>query len=125
MKKILVVDDEFDLLETICATLEMGGYQPVAASDGRAALQQLSASDPELVLTDVMMPYMSGYDLVDAIRSQPEGKRLPVIIMSAIDPKLHPRGNWDGVLAKPFTLDVLLETVQKMIGAPDDEEAKA
>ena len=119
MKKILVVDDEYDLLETICATLEMGGYQPVAASDGRSALQQLGAAEPEMVLTDVMMPYMSGYDLVAAIRRRPNGKDLPVLIMSAIDPKLHPRGSWDGVLAKPFTLDVLLEAVEGMIGKPE------
>ena len=119
MKKILVVDDEFDLLQTICATLEMGGYEPVAAPNGPAALDQLQAASPVLVLTDVMMPYMSGYELVDAIRRQPGGRQLPVIIMSAIDPKLHPRGSWDRVLAKPFSLDVLLEAVEGMIGKPE------
>lgn len=124
MKKILVVDDEYDLLETICATLEMGGYHAVAASNGRAALEQLDSA-PELVLTDVMMPYMSGYDLVDAIRRQPDGKRVPVIIMSAIDPALHPRGSWNLVLAKPFTLETLLDAVQKMIGEPGTDKAKA
>jgi CheY-like chemotaxis protein len=119
MKKVLVVDDEFDLLETICATLEMGGYQAIAAPNGRVALQELEAGCPELVLTDVMMPYMSGYELVQAIRKQPAGKALPVIIMSAIDPKQHPRGPWDGVLAKPFTLDTLLQAVEGMIGKAD------
>jgi CheY-like chemotaxis protein len=119
MKKILVVDDEYDLLETICATLEMGGYHPVAAPNARVALEQLDAASPELVLTDVMMPYMSGYDLVDAIRGRPAGKELPVIIMSAIDPQLHPNGRWNAVLAKPFTLDTLLETVEDMIGKPE------
>ncbi len=116
MKKVLVVDDEYDLLETICATLQMGGYQAVGAPNGRAALEQLETTHPELVLTDVMMPYMSGYDLVDAIRRKPAGKDLPVIIMSAIDPALHPRGRWNMVLAKPFTLDTLLQAVEGMIG---------
>lgn len=119
MKTILVVDDEYDLLSTICATLEMGGYRPVPAPNGRVALEQLAHEGPALVLTDVMMPYMSGYDLVDRIRKQPTGKELPIVIMSAIDPALHPNGKWDAVLAKPFTLDVLLGTVEQLIGAPD------
>jgi CheY-like chemotaxis protein len=119
MKTILVVDDEYDLLDTICATLEMGGYHPVPAANARVALEQLTAASPELVLTDVMMPHMSGYDLVDSIRRKPQGRELPIIIMSAIDPGLHPRGSWDAVLAKPFTLDGLLETVEGLIGKPE------
>ncbi|MGV3494148.1 MAG: response regulator [Ramlibacter sp.] len=116
MKTVLVVDDEYDLLQTICATLELGGYRPVPAGNGRAALKMIAEVRPDLVLTDVMMPYMSGYDLVAAIRRLPEGRNLPTILMSAIDPKQHPDGHWDGVLAKPFTLERLLETVESLIG---------
>lgn len=116
MKTILVVDDEYDLLQTICATLELGGYQPVPAGNGRAALQLIAAERPDLVLTDVMMPYMSGYDLVSAIRELPEGKDIPTVLMSAIDPGQHPQGSWDRVLSKPFTLDTLLDTVEGLIG---------
>ena len=116
MKTVLVVDDEYDLLHTICATLEFGGYRPVSASNGRTALEKIAELQPDLVLTDVMMPYMSGYDLVAAIRGLPQGKELPTILMSAIDPAQHPRGSWNAVLPKPFTLDKLLETVQGLIG---------
>nr|WP_227494243.1 response regulator [Ramlibacter pallidus] len=114
----MVVDDEYDLLQTICATLELGGYQPVPAGNGRAALQMIEAERPDLVLTDVMMPYMSGYDLVSEIRKLPDGKDIPTVLMSAIDPSQHPEGSWDKVLPKPFTLDTLLETVEGLIG-PD------
>jgi CheY-like chemotaxis protein len=116
VKTILVVDDEYDLLQTICATLELGGYRPVPAGNGPAALQMIPEVQPDLVLTDVMMPYMSGYDLVAAIRQLPEGKDLPTVLMSAMDPKQHPHGRWDRVLAKPFTLDTLLTTVEGLIG---------
>lgn len=116
MKTVLVVDDEYDLLHTICATLEFGGYHPVSASNGRTALEKIAEVRPDLVLTDVMMPYMSGYDLVAAIRGLPQGKELPAILMSAIDPAQHPSGSWNAVLPKPFTLDKLLETVQDLIG---------
>jgi CheY-like chemotaxis protein len=122
VKKILVVDDEYDLLQTICATLELGGYAPEAAGNGREALKKLASLKPDLVLTDVMMPYMSGYDLVAAIRKLPEGEDLPLVLMSAIDPALHPEGSWNGVLPKPFTLDRLLATVEELIGAGDAEE---
>lgn len=120
MKKILVVDDEYDLLQTICATLELGGYQPEAAGNGREALRKIAESAPDLVLTDVMMPYMSGYDLAAAIRKLPQGKDLPMVLMSAIEPALHPKGEWNAVLPKPFTLDGLLAAVEELIGAGDE-----
>ena len=119
MKTVLVVDDEYDLLYTICATLEFGGYRPVPAENGPMALEKIAQARPDLVLTDVMMPYMSGYDLVAAIRKLPEGADLPAIIMSAIDPRMHPGGAWDRVLAKPFSLDKLLEEVEGVIGKPE------
>ena len=120
MKTVLVVDDEYDLLQTICATLEIGGYLPVPAGNGREALLKIAAAEPDLVLTDVMMPYMSGYDLVAAIRQLPAGRGLPTILMSAIDPALHPGGSWDAVLPKPFTLEELLATVEGLIGAGEE-----
>jgi CheY-like chemotaxis protein len=123
MKKILVVDDEFDLLQTICATLELGGYEPLPAGNGREALKLLANTTPDLVLTDVMMPYMSGYDLVAAIRKLPQGGDVPTVLMSAIDPTLHPQGSWDSVLPKPFTLDGLLAAVQELIGAAQEDQA--
>ena len=116
MKKILVVDDEFDLQQTICATLELEGYALDCAGNGREALEKARAGLPDLVLTDVMMPYMTGYALVDAIRKLPGGKDLPILIMSSIDPALHPRGTWNGMLAKPFTYDRLVEGVGKLLG---------
>ncbi|HEX2544728.1 MAG TPA: response regulator [Ramlibacter sp.] len=120
MKKILVVDDEFDLLQTICATLELGGYQPEAAGNGREALKKLATFEPDLVLTDVMMPYMSGYELVEAIRKLPGREDVPLILMSAIDPAQHPQGSWHAVLPKPFTLEKLLSAVEALIGEGEE-----
>lgn len=119
MKKILVVDDEFDLLETICATLELGGYELLKAGNGREALEKIRSARPDLVLTDVMMPYLSGYDLVAELRRLPDAEKLPAIIMSAIDPAQHPAGAWNGVLKKPFSLEALLSMVEQQIGKAD------
>ncbi|WP_167784743.1 response regulator [Ramlibacter rhizophilus] len=114
MTRILVVDDEYDLVQTICAVLELEGYEATSARNGRQALEVLEQVRPDLLLTDVMMPYVSGYDLVEAVRKRPQGKDLPVVIMSAVEPELHPHGAWDEVMQKPFTLDGLLEVVGKL-----------
>jgi CheY-like chemotaxis protein len=116
MKTVLVVDDEYDLLHTICATLELGGYHPIPAGNGRAALEMIKASRPDVMITDVMMPYMSGYDLVAAVRNLPQGETLPVVLMSSMDPALHPQGNWNALLPKPFSLEALLDTMEELIG---------
>lgn len=117
MKTVLVVDDEYDLLHTICAILELGGYHPIAAGNGRAALEAIKTSIPDLMITDVMMPYMSGYDLVAAVRELPQGETLPVVLMSSMEPDQHPQGSWNALLPKPFSLEALLETMEELIGA--------
>jgi CheY-like chemotaxis protein len=116
MKTVLVVDDEYDLLHTICASLELGGYHPIAAGNGREALEAIKASPPDLMITDVMMPYMSGYDLVDAVRKLPQGERLPVVLMSSMQPDRHPGGSWNALLPKPFSLEALLDTMEELLG---------
>lgn len=116
MKTVLVVDDEFDLLQTICAVLEMEGYRALQAADGRTALQELDQAQPDLVVSDVMMPYMSGYELVSQIRRNARSKDLPVILISSIEENLHPAGAWQAVLAKPFEIDRFLQEVQRQIG---------
>lgn len=118
MKTVLVVDDEFDLLQTICAVLEMEGYRALRAGDGRSALRELDEAQPDLVVSDVMMPYMSGYELVNQLRGNPKTRELPVILISSIEEALHPPGNWQAVLAKPFEIDRFLSEVQKQIGPP-------
>lgn len=117
MKTVLVVDDEYDLLHTICTTLELGGYQPIPAGNGRAALETIKNACPDLMITDVMMPYMSGYELVEAVRQLPQGEKLPVVLMSSMDPDRHPPGSWNAMLPKPFSLEALLGTMEELIGA--------
>ena len=100
-KTILIVDDEYDLQQTISATLELEGFRTVCAGNGREAIEVLKANRPDLVLTDVMMPYVSGYDLVRAIRKLPDGAGLPVVLMSSIDPALHHAATGTACLPSP------------------------
>jgi two-component system response regulator GlrR len=80
-RRVLVADDDLDALEGLRALLELWGYQVETASDGRAALDRVPKIHPSLVITDVVMPRMSGLELLEAIRR--ELPTLPVIVMTA------------------------------------------
>lgn len=81
--KILIAEDEPIMRKTLEMRLKKDGHEVIVAADGREALQQLALSDPDLVITDIMMPYASGLEIVGAVKQ--EGKRrIPVIILSAM-----------------------------------------
>jgi DNA-binding NtrC family response regulator len=80
-QKILLADDDPDSLEGLRALLEAWGYEVEIARDGRAALEQISAERPAVVITDVIMPRMTGLELLEAIRR--DSSALPVIVMTA------------------------------------------
>src|SRR5678810_953572 len=80
---ILVVDDNPDKLELIEAALSLAGYHVTTASDGIEALAAIESYQPDLVITDVMMPRMNGYELAQRIRANPVTKFIPVIMQTA------------------------------------------
>ena len=81
--KILVVDDETDVVEFIERTLQTEGFEVVSAYDGIGALDMVGAEKPDLVLLDIMMPMMSGYEVCEQIKSNPETRHIPVICVSS------------------------------------------
>jgi CheY-like chemotaxis protein len=115
---ILVVDDEPDVRETLCETLEYEGYVAVQAANGRDALEYLRQNPaPCLVLLDLMMPVMNGYDFLEAIRNEPRLLPVSILIVSAaareqIDAAAKSSGAV-GVLAKPLQLKALLTAVEQ------------
>jgi DNA-binding response OmpR family regulator len=82
-KKILIVDDDLDTLKLVGTTLEREGYTIVAASDGEKALQQVAAERPSLILLDVMMPKMDGYEVTRRLKSDPITASIPIILFTA------------------------------------------
>lgn len=84
-KQILVVDDEPSWLKVLRYFLETKGYSVTAVGSGPEALELLRTYHPDLILSDVRMPEMNGFDLLDNIRHQPEIAGTPVIFFSAID----------------------------------------
>ena len=110
--KVLVVDDDEDLRDLVCASLEAEGYVVNAAGDGHAALDRLRGSElPDLVLLDLEMPVMNGWEVVRWMRSVHRYDGVPVLVMSGVAPEDAP----DGVafLHKPASVNGLLAAVQR------------
>ena len=83
-KRILLVDDEPLILKGLTYTLEQEGYETESAMDGEEALAVAVRDKPDLILSDVMMPKISGFDMLDILRSTPETANIKVIMMTAL-----------------------------------------
>ncbi len=84
-QKILVVDDEPDVLDMIVRTLEADGFRTVSAFDGLSALDLAESEQPDLVLLDIMMPMMSGYEVIEQLKSNPQTQRIPIICLTSAE----------------------------------------
>ncbi len=122
-KRILVVDDDVDLIEAISLSLEKEGFNVEKASDGIEAMDSIRAKKPDLVVLDVMMPRMNGYEVCDELKSDPEYEDIPVILLTAVGSKVSKTtySHFDGMktdaddyIAKPVDLQILMERVAKL-----------
>lgn len=113
---VLVVDDDDGLQESLEALLELEGYRVCLACDGFQALNMLQATRPALILLDLMMPRMNGYELVGQMRQQGYLPGIPIVVLTAgrVSEKIKQLGV-DGYIEKPFELDDLLNQVQRFI----------
>lgn len=115
MAKIMIVDDEQDLLDTMATVLEMNGHKPIKVLDGADAMTVAVLEQPELILLDVMLPHRTGWLLCKDFQDNPLTSSIPIVIVSArfqqedVDKGLQ-AGAKD-YLIKPFSLEELLETV--------------
>ncbi len=114
---VLVVDDDPDILEALSEILEAEGFQIRRARHGKEALERLEPDPPQLILLDLMMPVMDGWEFAHQLRLRPGGLNIPIIVLSAdrnVGPKAKEIGAL-GHLAKPFELNDLLNLVQKTL----------
>lgn len=125
MKEVLIVDDEFDLTSTIKAVLEHLGYKAATCSNGREALECVLRERPALVLLDVMIPFGNGFDVLDRLRGMNEIADTSVILMNSVPPPDSRPVTWQAFLEKPLSVEALVETVERLIGGPEQENARA
>jgi CheY-like chemotaxis protein len=112
VKTILLVDDESNMRFLLRMILESEGYEVVGAEHGAAALETMRKSRPDLVLTDVMMPVMSGRELVERLRADPETAEIPIVVVTATHEPVMPGA--DAVIPKPFDEEDLLAVVRSL-----------
>lgn len=116
MARILVVDDEFTIAESISELLSWEGYDVRTAPNGKIALERLLQGGADLVLLDYMMPIVDGYKLLTQLRARPEFKELPVVMVTAVPERQLPTPKlWDAYLPKPFELDDLLDITARLL----------
>jgi CheY-like chemotaxis protein len=128
MAKVLLVDDSNTLLKCIRRMLESGGHEVVALSSGRRAIEYISSSSVDLVLTDLYMPQPDGFEIVQSVRNLPQ--RPPLIVMSSnvlacgVFRDAQALGA-AATLPKPFTADQLLTLVAGVLARQPAPPASA
>ena len=117
--KILVVDDDPNIMRTLRDRLEKSGYDVLTASNGREGLGMALDEKPDVVLLDIIMPIMDGHEMLEALRRQPSGEEPSVIMFTARSQKQDiSRANACGIddyVVKPFDLGELLERIEKVV----------
>ncbi|MDQ6843269.1 MAG: response regulator transcription factor [Bacteroidota bacterium] len=115
---ILVAEDEIIMLKTIELRLKKDGHQVITTRDGREALKQIDESFPDLIITDIMMPFASGLEIIEAVKKKP-GKKIPVIVLSAMGQENVVLEAFqlgaDDYITKPFSPNELSMRVRRYI----------
>ncbi len=122
LPKVLVVDDSLSVRNSLAQLIRDSGYQAVLARDGLEAVNLLRAEAPDIVLTDLEMPRMNGFDLISYIRNTSEWRDLPVIMITSRNMAKHrQQAEAAGVsrfIAKPFGDDEILESIESELSVP-------
>jgi two-component system chemotaxis response regulator CheY len=118
MSRVLAVDDSAPLLGMLVKCLEEGGHEVITAKNGQQALDQLRQHRPDMVVTDLNMPVMTGLDFIEAARKVPEGQGVPILLLTSETAReLHQRARAVGAtgwLAKPLEAERVLELVRQL-----------
>ncbi len=125
MPKILVVDNDLDTLETICLSLEAGGFKAIKAEGGQMALNLLKEILVDLILLDIMMPEIDGIQVSKKLAADPKLSKIPIIFISALPvesrnfkdaiKETKDLPNVKGAVEKPFKIEELVKKVEQIL----------
>ncbi|MFD3437477.1 response regulator transcription factor [Streptomyces sp. NPDC058685] len=121
---VLVVDDEPDIRELLAQTLRLAGFDVDCAATGIEAMQQLGGRDPDLVVLDVLLPDLDGFEIARMMRRA--GHDMPVLFLTApgaADRCTGPAGDADECVAKPFSLEDVVLRIRALLGRTRDRDA--
>jgi two-component system, OmpR family, alkaline phosphatase synthesis response regulator PhoP len=118
-KRILLVDDEVDFIEVVRVRLEDSNYEVIVAYDGEEALERAERDEPNLIILDIMLPKISGFDVCRKLKIDENFKNIPIIMLSA---KFQPNDvnfgiamGADAYITKPFEPQVLIEKIRELL----------
>jgi len=119
VKKILVVDDEEDLVKTMSFRLKSAGYDVIVACDGHEALEKARKEKPDLIILDLMLPKLDGYNVCRMLKFDENYKNIPVIMLTARvqedDKKLGTKVGADAYITKPFHYEEVLAKIKELL----------
>ncbi|MDS4025442.1 MAG: response regulator [Candidatus Contendobacter sp.] len=117
--KILVVDDEPNIVLSLEFLMKQAGFQVRTASDGEVALAAIAAEQPDLMLLDVMMPRKNGYEVCQAVRANPDWKGIRIIMLTAKGREVEREKGLalgaDDYITKPFSTQEVVERVRELL----------
>ncbi len=117
--KVLVVDDEIHIVQVVAIKLRNNGFDVITCENGAQALKIASKAKPNVIVTDFQMPVMTGLELVENLRKQPDTAEIPVIMLTArgfaIEDRQKEELNISVCLSKPFSPRELLQSVEEVL----------
>jgi CheY-like chemotaxis protein len=115
-RSILVVDDDINLRQLLRQELEPQGYLIREARDGEDAIAQVKLSKPDLIVLDIMMPKMNGFDMAQVLKNDPETVNIPIVILSVIEERARAASlNVDAYLTKPLDVEILQREIESLL----------
>jgi len=124
--RILVVDDEIYIVHILDFSLGMEGYEVTTALDGEQALERVAEQKPDLIVLDIMMPKLDGYETCRILKKEATTRDIPVILLSAkgrnIDQKIGFEVGADDYITKPFSPRKLVERINTILGQGDSSQ---
>lgn len=127
--KVLVVDDEIYIVHILDFSLGMEGYEVLTALDGEQALEKAKQEKPDLIVLDIMMPKLDGYETCKMLKADEETRDIPVILLSAkgrnVDQKIGFEVGADDYITKPFSPRKLVERINSILGQSESHRMEA
>ena len=124
-KKILVVDDEQPIVRLLQVNLERNGYEVITASNGKEALEQVALEQPDMLVLDVMMPFMDGFEVMQVLKASPATREIPVIMLTARSQDMDIYQGWksgvDCYLIKPCNPTELVMYVKRIFQTIEED----
>jgi len=118
-RRVLIVDDEEDLVKIVAFTLKHAGYDILTAYNGNEGLRAAQEEKPDLIILDLMLPKMDGYKICALLKANSKYSHIPIIIFTAraqeTDKEMSKEAGANAYISKPFEPEVLLDMVKKLL----------